>query len=337
MRLSARLHALGVAATLLIGCQAASGGALQRGLISVASIPLPGNTSRFDYQSIDPARRLLFIAHLGDSSIDVIDTSAQRVLKVINDVDSVHGVLVVPELHRLYATATGSNELAVIDERTLRIVARSPAGEYPDGIAYAPRERKLFISDESGGTVTVVDARSNRRLATISLGGEAGNTQYDPATGQIYVNAQTLNQLVQIDPRRDTIARRFSLAYCQNNHGLLINAAARTAYIACDGNATLLTFDMQKNKVVAKNDVGDGPDVLALDAKNRRLYVACESGVVAIFVVGRDGGLSKISQGFLGTDAHTVAVDPSTGQVYFPIQSSAGKPVLRVFRPAGVE
>jgi YVTN family beta-propeller protein len=300
-------------------------------LMHVKSVALAGDTSRFDYESIDPRRRLLFVAHLGNGSIEVVDLRTQRLRAVIPAVSEVHGVLAVPSLNRLYASATGSNELAVIDEGTVRVIARTPAGEYPDGIAYAAPERKLYVSDEAGGTETVIDALTNRRVATIPLGGEAGNSQFDDAANRIYVNVQTAQQLVAIDPRRDRIVGRYSLAYCKNNHGLLLNVRARVAYIACDENATLLTFDLRTHKITAKDSVGDAPDVLAYDQNRRRLYVAAESGMVAVFDVRSNGALSKLGMGYLAPNAHSVAVDPATGYTYFPIANADGKPVLEIY------
>lgn len=314
-----------------VSCSAAASTDVNTVLTHVKNIALAGDTSRFDYQSIDPRRRLLFVAHLGDGSIDVIDLRTQRLRAVIPGVSDVHGVLAVPQISRLYASATGTDELAVIDEGTLRVIARVPAGDYPDGIAYAAPERKLYVSDETGGTETVIDARTNRRLATISLGGEAGNSQFDDAANRIYVNVQTAEQLVAIDPRRDRIIARYRLAYCKNNHGLLLNVRARVAYIACDENATLLTFDLRTHKITGKDSVGEAPDVLAYDGQRRRLYVAAESGVVAVFAVRANGALSKIGRGYLAPNAHSVTVDPATGYAYFPIANAGGKPVLEVY------
>ena len=72
-------------------------------------LALPGDGSRFDYASLDPGRGLLFVAHLGASQVIEIDIHANRVVRVIDRVDQVHGVLVVPQLHRVYASATGAN------------------------------------------------------------------------------------------------------------------------------------------------------------------------------------------------------------------------------------
>ena len=74
----------------------------------VADVPLGGNTTRLDYASLDLRRHLLFIAHLGDSAVIVFDTQANRVLTRIEGLSKVHGVLAVPELGTVYATATGT-------------------------------------------------------------------------------------------------------------------------------------------------------------------------------------------------------------------------------------
>lgn len=294
-----------------------------------ADIPLPGPTNRFDYQSYDPKTHLLFIAHLGASTMIVFDVESQKVIAEIRNLSQVHGVLAVPESGRVYASATGTNEVVVIDEQTLKEVARVPGGVYPDGMAYAPEVQKLYVSDESGRTETVIDTRANKAVATISLGGEVGNTQYDPVSKHIFVNVQTLNQLVEIDPTTDTIVGRHSLPGADGNHGLLIEPAQRLAIIACEGNNKLLIVDMESMRVIGSDSLGDGPDVLAFDEALHRLYVASESGVVSVF---REDGkkLTKVGEGLLARNAHTVAVNPQTHQVYFPLANVDRRPVMRV-------
>ncbi|MEX3934053.1 hypothetical protein AB4Y32_19975 [Paraburkholderia phymatum] len=301
-------------------------------LTHVADIPLPGRASRLDYESADPGRHLLFIAHLGDSEVIVFDTQASRVVARIGNIAAVHGVLVVPELSRVYASATGTNEIVAIDEATLKITARMPGGIYPDGMAYAAESGKLYVSDETGGTETVIDTRSNQRINTIPLGGEAGNTQYDAASHHIFVNVQTRRQLVEIDPANDAIVARIDLPGAKGNHGLYIDPQLHLAFIACEDNAKLLTLNLLTKQVVQSFDVGRDPDVLAFDPGSRTLYVAGEAGIVSMFAAS-SSAVSKIGEGSIGPNAHVVAVDPSTHRVYFPLKSVDGHPVLRVMAP----
>lgn len=298
----------------------------------VADIPLGGHTTRLDYESLDAARHLLFIAHLGDSAVIAFDIQAQRVVARIDGVSGVHGVLVIPELGRVYASATGTNEVVAIDEQTLKITARIPAGVYPDGMAYVPEQHKLYVSDEHGSSDTVIDVTTNSRVATIPLGGDVGNTQYDPVSKHIFVNVQTRRQLLEIDPATDRVLSRIDLPGAQGNHGLLIEPKQRRAFIACEDNDKLLVLDLESKKVIATFDVGKDPDVLAYDEGLHTLYVAGEAGIVSLFK-SESRQVSKIGEGFLGPNAHVVAADPASHQSYFPLKDLGGKTMLRVMRP----
>ncbi len=81
--------------------------------------------------------------------------------------------------------------------------------------------------------------------------------------------------------------------------------------------------------------MGGEPDVLAFDPGMRRLYVASESGVVAVFELnGRD--LHLLGRKLLAHEAHSVAVDSATHLVYFPLQNIQGRGVLRVMSPMDI-
>jgi YVTN family beta-propeller protein len=298
----------------------------------VADIPLPGGTTRLDYESYDPGRHLLFIAHLGDGEVIVFDAASSRVIARIGDVSSVHGVLAIPDLSRVYASATGTDEIVAIDEASRKVVARMPGGRYPDGMAYAPEAHKLYVSDENGDTETVIDVRTNQRVATIPLGGEVGNTQYDPVSRHIFVNVQTRDELIEIDPTVDRIVARFALPGARHNHGLFIDPRDHLAFVACQGNDKLLVFDMRAKRVVQSFEIGSDPDVLAFDPAPGTLYVAGEAGIVSMFSV-RGSNVTKIGEGRLGPNAHVVAVDPVTHRSYFPLKNVGGQPVLRVMEP----
>jgi len=298
----------------------------------LADIPLTGGTTRLDYQSLDSASGRLYIAHLGADLMTVFDVNKQTIVGDVKDLKRVHGVLAVPELHHVYASATGTNELAVIDDQNLTIVARVPAGDYPDGIAYAAKENKIYVSDLHGKTDTVIDAKTNQVVTTIQLGGGAGNSQYDNVSDRIFVTVDGREELAEIDPTTDQVSARYSLTGCKGSHGLLIDSENRLAFAACEENSKLVVFDLQTKKVTATLSVGADPDVLAFDSGLHRLYVSAESGNITVFDE-RDKSLVKIGEGLFAANAHSVAVDSRTHRVYFPLQNIGGKPVLRIALP----
>ena len=302
-------------------------------LRTLRDISLSGGATRFDYQSFDSNAARLYIAHLGDGVLTVFDANKETVIGDVKDLPHVHGVISVPELHRIYASATGSNELAIIDDKTLQVIARVPAGDYPDGIAYATKAMKLYVSDLRGKADTVIDSKTNQRLTTIALGGGAGNTQYDSVSEHIFVTVHGRNELAEIDPTKDQVIERYPIAGCSEPHGLLIDSEHRLAFVACEENAKLAVFDLETKKMTAIHSVGADPDVLAFDVGFHRLYVSAESGVITIFDE-RDRNLEKVGQGFFAPNAHSVAVDSRTHRVYFPLQNIGGKPVLRIAMPS---
>ena len=79
----------------------------------LSDVPLTGGATRLDYQSLDSENGRLYIAHLGSDLMTVFDVNKQMIVGDVKDLKHVHGLLAVPELHRVYASATGTNELAV--------------------------------------------------------------------------------------------------------------------------------------------------------------------------------------------------------------------------------
>src|SRR3954465_6694425 len=99
-------------------------GAASLPLKTVANVPLPGGSSRLDYASVDSGRHKLYMAHLGGGLVIVFDTKKRNVVTTI-PAPGAHGVLSVPSLGRVYASATDSHELVTIDERTNKVIARA--------------------------------------------------------------------------------------------------------------------------------------------------------------------------------------------------------------------
>jgi len=119
----------------------------------VADVRLPGPAVRFDYQSLDASHGRLYIAHMNADQLVVFDTKKREVVANLNGFPNVHGVWAVPELGRVYASATGEHKVAVVDMQTLKTIAKTGPVKYPDGIAFAPGPKGVFVSDEHGNAV----------------------------------------------------------------------------------------------------------------------------------------------------------------------------------------
>ena len=342
---------VGMVSAVALSGDTASG--LNRLFVHVSDLDLGASTSRFDYQSFDPSTSRLYVSDMGSGRLLVIDTRAQRLVKSLNGFPKITGVLAVPALHRIYASVPGAGiaaslsvalgmaglssgvgQIATLDDVSYKEIARIPAGVFPDGIAYDGDDRKIFVSDELGSAVFVIDAITNKILVRIATGSQVGNVQYDPITKRVYVALQSRNELGVIDPRSNRLIENFALPGAEHPHGLRIADGAAIGYVACDENDRLLTIDLASGKVLASDAIARDPDVLAADTRLKRLYIAGESGILSVLDTTNPVTPRKLGEAFVGKDAHSVAVDSETHNVFLPLRNFDGRSVLQTLRPA---
>jgi len=276
----------------------------------------------------------MFIAHMGASELIDVDVHAHAVVRTLPDLPDVHGVIVVPDKHRVYATATGNNQLVAIDEDSGQVVFRTPTGTYPDGLAYDPIRNTVWTTNESAGTETVIDADTGAVRATVPLGGEVGNVVYNPTLDRMVVAVQGRNDLVVVDPVSFTVTERIPTPGCDRPHGQALDVTDQMMFVGCEANATMVTVDLVNRNVIDHHAVGETPDVLAYDPGINRVYVAAENGWVSIFEHDH-GKLTVQGSAFLADGAHSLALDPITHHSYIPIpKDHNGSPALREYEPS---
>ena len=317
---------------LLGGCGAGATSTPALPLHVIRDVILPGRTVRFDYQDVDPDARRLYVAHLGAGEVDVVDLDTWRPAGTVPGLADVHGLRLAADLHRLFATATGTDEVVTIDTTSLAVVGRSATGRFPDGVGYDPASHLLAVSNKDDGSETVLDGRTGRVLRTIVLAGEVGNVTSDPPTATMLAAVRPPDELAAFSPATGEVTQRIPLPGCHGAHGVSVEPSSRRAFVACEDNARLAVVDLATHRQLSLEKVGSDPDVLALDPGLGRLYVAAESGVVTVFALD-SRGIRTLGRKRLAPRAHSVAVDPRTHQVFFPLENVGGRPVLRVMRP----
>jgi DNA-binding beta-propeller fold protein YncE len=318
----------------LVGCSTPPHPGAGLPLRQISETPLTGGAVRFDYTALDGERGQLFIAHMGADELIDVDVHTHEVVRTLRDLPDVHGVIVVPDKHRVYATATGNDQLVAIDEDSGQVVFRAPTDTYPDGLAYDPIRRTVWTTNESAGTETVVDAATGAIRATVPLGGEVGNVVYDSFLDQMVIAVQGRNDIAVINPDSFTVTERIPTPGCDHPHGQALDTTDQMMFVGCEANSTMVILDLRNRTVVDRHDVGETPDVLVYDSDAGRVYVAAESGWVSLFDHDK-GHLTPRGSAHLADGAHSLALDPKTHHTYFPIpKGPKGSPVLWEFEPA---
>ena len=92
-----------------------------------------GGVGGWDYLTVDPEAHRLYLTR-GDR-VEVIDTEKGTAIAEIPGLDGGHGVAIVPEVNRGFATSGKSNSVLMFDLATLKAVgAPITVGKKPDAI-----------------------------------------------------------------------------------------------------------------------------------------------------------------------------------------------------------
>ena len=312
-----------------------AGGSASLPLVLVADVALPGRPVRFDYQDLDVAKGNLVIAHMNDASVVVVKASDGSSVKVLPGIPTPRGVVVADDVGRIFVSSS-PNRLVIIDNDSLAEIARVETGRGPDGVGWDPVHKIVGVSDQGDGAVSLIaDAGSGPRRQ-VSLGSETGNIVFDAERRVFWatvVKSSLPDQLVAVDPVAAKATHSLGLPGCTGAHGLRLHPDGKTAFIACEGNSKVARVELEGGHSLTVADAGDEPDVLAIDAALGWLYVAAESGDLRVFDIGKPG-LVTIDKEHPGDASHSVAVDPATHHVFFPLMvGQGGKPGLRIMRP----
>jgi YVTN family beta-propeller protein len=300
----------------------------------VGDVPLPGGATRFDYQEIDAANSQLVVAHMDDNSVLVLALADGSVKKLLPNIPTPRGVAIGDG--KIFVTSTPS-QLVIIDANSLGELARVPTGTSPDGDAFDPDDKIVGVSDQGDGALSLIANSGTGARTAVALGSETGNVAYDAGRKQFWITVvkpTPPDQLVEVDPRTAAITTSIALPGCDGAHGLRIHPDGQSAFIACEINNKLARVDLAGAHAISLGDTGAGPDVLSIDAGKAWLYLAAESGDVTIWDIAHPG-VALIGRAHPGGNAHTVAADPTTHRVFFPLpQGSASTPVLRIMTPS---
>src|SRR2546422_6311566 len=123
MKTRRRAPVLLVAAALLWSPPLASSPGAESGeprLSKLIDLRLPGQPSRFDYQSFDSDAKRLYFSHMGDGEVVVLNTETREIVAHLPGFPRTTGVLAVPELQKIFVSVPGNHEVAIVDTQTLK-------------------------------------------------------------------------------------------------------------------------------------------------------------------------------------------------------------------------
>jgi DNA-binding beta-propeller fold protein YncE len=301
-------------------------------------VPLPkgGALNVLDYLSF--SGRDLFVTSESNGAVYKVSLRRAAVpgagdIAVFAGPPAAHGVVVDPASGLAFVTRSEANTVDVFNPATMRLVKRIPVADDADGIFYDPANKLIDAVSGDSKVATLIDPAIQASVATIALGGAPEFAAFDAQTRRLYQNLKDTNSVAVIDLGERSVLQRWPLAGCAGPSGMAIDTPGRRLFIVCSGNAKLVIFSLDSDRVIASLPIGGGPDSVGYDAGLRRLYTTGRSGVLSVIQQDSPDAYRRIDQINLHFGAHTLAVDPVTHDVYVGYAGLLVPARLAVFAP----
>ena len=182
-------------ASLLLG---ATVGAVQPPLAQVASIPLPGVEGRIDHLAFDPARQRLFVAALGNNTVEVLDVKNGSRVKSLPGFREPQGIAVAGDADTV-AVANGEGEgIQLLSAEDFRPGSMIRLGEDADNIRYDASARRLYVGFDDGA-LAAIDPGAGRLLGQVKLAGHPESFQLEHEGSRVFVNVPNAGHIAVVD------------------------------------------------------------------------------------------------------------------------------------------
>lgn len=308
--------AIVVAAGLALAASAISRGAGARaadGPYTLLAEIRIGTEGGWDYASVDPASRRLFVSH--GNSVVVIDTEKNAVVGEIAPTPGVHGIAIAADLGKAFVSCGRENKVAIVDLKTLAITGSAETGQNPDAVLYEPAHREVYAFNGRGRSATVIDAVTGAVRTTIPLPGKPEFAVVDVKAGRIYNNIEDTSTLAVIDTGTHAVVANWPIAPGEEASGLAIDTARHRLFIGCS-NRLMEMVDSATGRVLGSVPIGEGVDANAFDPGTGYVFASSSDGTMTIASVDAAGRLAVVQTLATPLRTRTMTLDPATHRVY---------------------
>ena len=291
----------------------------------VASIALPADSGGgFDHGDVHLPSGRVFVAHTGNSTVEVIDGPGLHLDQTLTGCCEGSGVLCTSGAAELVvAAARGDGTLVFFDPVSGALQRRVPVGPRPNGLAWDDVRGQLLVADVETFDARLIDCGTGARIVVHSLPGRPRWCVYDAPRQRFLINIREPACVVALAAQSlEELARVEGLA--AGPHGMDLDRDGERAFVACD-EAQLCVLDLTTDREVARVPIAGEPDAVWFSPTARSAYVAIGTpGVVDVV----DGKRIEVTQRLTtGKGAHTTAFDRRRRRLYVFLPKSSAAAV----------
>jgi hypothetical protein len=275
-------------------------------------IPLPGVEGRIDHLSADVAGQRLFIAALGNGTVEVLDIGKGERSSEIKGLSEPQGVFYSSRSGELYVASGGDGTLRIYDGTTLKLRQTLEFGSDADNIrGYSD---KIVVGFGSGG-LGFIDA-SGQNVTRISLNSHPESFQIEESGPRIFVNVPKESGVAVVDRTKRAVTAKWELDWTLANYPMALDEEDKRLFVGCRLPARLVVLNTDSGQVVAKLPVVGDTDDIYFDRTRRFVYAIGGEGAIDVFQMSDPNHYEHVGRTSTASGARTGLFVPAFDRLF---------------------
>ena len=263
--------------SLSLSAQAADAPALKL----FQSVPLSGVKGRFDHFALDAKGGRLFVAALGNNTLEVLDVAAGKHLKSITGLHKPTGVVFLPELNQIGVANGDDGMFKLFDGASYEPLNNLPSLDDADNVRRDAKTKLIYVG-YGDGALAILDSAGRKKLGEVKLPAHPESFQLESDAPRIFVNVPDAKQITVIDREKKSVVATWPMEKYQANFPMTLDEANHRLFIGCRRPARLVVFDTETGKPVSNLEISGDTDDLFYDAQHKRIYTSCGEGFIDV-------------------------------------------------------
>jgi DNA-binding beta-propeller fold protein YncE len=287
-------------------------------LTFVRSIELPAVQGRIDHLALDASGEKLFVAALGNNTVEVLDVKNGAHVKSLSGFREPQGIGFADDAKQI-AIANGQGDgLQFVDAGDYHLGKTVALGDDSDNVRYDATAKRLYVGYGSGA-LAAVDPSDGRVLGQVKLPGHPESFQLEHNGSRIFVNVPSAEQLVVVDRSALKVIATWPVTAARANYPMALDETNHRLFIGCRRPAKVLVYDISTGKRTGASDIVGDTDDMFFDAKRSRLYVAGGEGFIDVLDVRATGTITRLAHMATSAGARTALLGADQGRLYLAV------------------
>ena len=125
------------------------------------TIPLPGVEGRIDHMSVDVKGQRLFVAALGNNTVEVVDLAQGKRSRSITGLKEPQGIVYIPTLDQVVVANGADGTVRTFDARSFTTISSLDLGDDADNVRYDSTVGRLVVG-YGDGALGMIDLKTHK-------------------------------------------------------------------------------------------------------------------------------------------------------------------------------